>query len=1214
MLDWIKKLGGKAAGDAPGDLSEEQHLWLAQDLAPLDKLRDELGQRARRYVATGAGAEVLTELADLDGTGARALPLRCNGSFAAMPLGRGELLKSLRSDQAGALHRLGLVWEAASRPKFRQLNMQGEGIPDWLEILLQESTGTAPHVHGGSGPGLVDLDILEEALAAAGQPRDLVARAFLFADPRHYSASSWSLWLLNRVPGWDRRVARWPDRIREALAQKQPERRTQALQLIINSEADPQPFAAEIVELAVGTSKQVREVAAMLVEKISGLVRPLLETKASAGGAEERLHAVTLLARLTPEESEGFLRRRLAEEKSEKVRGAIQEMFAITEVMPATEPAGLEFAVPPLPPVDVETPPGPEIRQALEECYKTAYEGKKRQHELSPAHFAPPEPVPPQQIDAAFDLLRTLTWADPVPGELRLIGTLEIERFLSHPGLRLVHAVRFLFLTNALARKEWRGQLALDRLAVYYSAHVPRFDLRELAAVFRALGLDESNVDSMLLARTAWQTASFAFEPESIWPFFAGRQEALEKALAATDTTAEDRRRNALEVLATFPRAPRRLAPRLWSLALDGTRKERPLAQAALDREPVRGERIVLALASPQAETRAAAADWLGRTGDPAAIPALRTALAKEKKETTAGAMMIALERLGVAPAEIVDLDGLTAEARKGLKKGLPEGLSWLGLENLPAVRWRESGEPVQPEVVQWLLVQNHKLGTPEPGPRLRYLASLFRPEDAEALGRHVLDSWIGQDTLGHPPDEARAYAGQTASQQYQLIQQHPEYFPEHYRRLSLEELERHLYNAKLTEPRGSAIKDKGLLAVAGACGGAWTAAPVERYLKRWYGMRAAHCRALLQMLSWVEHRAAAQLILATAARFRTAGIRKEAEQLVQKLAERKGWTVDQLADRTIPTAGFDERCEMVLDYGGRTFTAKLGEDWSVILTNEEGKAVKALPDPRQGDDEEKAKEAKKILAAARKEIQAILRLQRDRLYEAMCTQRAWPFEDWDEFLHGHPIVRRYCERLVWAVHDGDGDALAATFRPLEDGTLTDAGDGGVTVPPEGTVRLAHSAVLPEEAAEAWRRHFADYRVRPLFEQLGEAWRLPEELREETELADFKGHLLEAFALRGRAGKLGWTRGPGEDGGIFSVYEKYFPSLGLTAALEFTGNSLPEENRTVALIALAFKRGGRNLMLREVPAVLLSECRKDLAALAAQGSGFDPDWEKKTPW
>ena len=70
-----------------------------------------------------------------------------------------------------------------------------------------------------------------------------------------------------------------------------------------------------------------------------------------------------------------------------------------------------------------------------------------------------------------------------------------------------------------------------------------------------------------------------------------------------------------------------------------------------------------------------------------------------------------------------------------------------------------------------------------------------------------------------------------------------------------------------------------------------------------------------------------------------------------------------------------------------------------------------------------------------------------------------------------------------------------------------------------------------------------------------------------------------------------------------------------------SGNGLPEENRTVALTSLTFRRksgegesiwssdGG--LPLRDVPAILLSECYHDLRTIAATGSGFDPEWRKK---
>ena len=77
----------------------------------------------------------------------------------------------------------------------------------------------------------------------------------------------------------------------------------------------------------------------------------------------------------------------------------------------------------------------------------------------------------------------------------------------------------------------------------------------------------------------------------------------------------------------------------------------------------------------------------------------------------------------------------------------------------------------------------------------------------------------------------------------------------------------------------------------------------------------------------------------------------------------------------------------------------------------------------------------------------------------------------------------------------------------------------------------------------------------------------------------------------------------------------------MEAVLEFTGNGLPEENRTVALITFRFERvapegepviGGAKMSLGEVPPVLLSECWNDIRQIAAEGPGFDPEWEKKT--
>src|SRR6185503_6716606 len=127
-----------------------------------------------------------------------------------------------------------------------------------------------------------------------------------------------------------------------------------------------------------------------------------------------------------------------------------------------------------------------------------------------------------------------------------------------------------------------------------------------------------------------------------------------------------------------------------------------------------------------------------------------------------------------------------------------------------------------------------------------------------------------------------------------------------------------------------------------------------------WYGTRAAQGKALIAMLAWIEHPSATQLMLAIGSRFRTKGFQEEATRQAAALADRKGWTLAELADRTIPTAGFDEAGRLELSYGPRTFAAELGAELKVELASPEGKRIAALPDPRAEDDAELARAAKK--------------------------------------------------------------------------------------------------------------------------------------------------------------------------------------------------------------------------------------------------------------
>jgi hypothetical protein len=191
----------------------------------------------------------------------------------------------------------------------------------------------------------------------------------------------------------------------------------------------------------------------------------------------------------------------------------------------------------------------------------------------------------------------------------------------------------------------------------------------------------------------------------------------------------------------------------------------------------------------------------------------------------------------------------------------------------------------------------------------------------------------------------------------------------------------------------------------------------------------------------------------------------------------------------------------------------------------------------------------------------------------------------------------------------------------MADGTLTTVEDEPVMAEDRDSIRLAHESDVTPEDSSAWLGHLEDYRVEPMFTQFGRSRpALAESERLDSVFKGYCGYLVETFRLRARATKLGYTRGPTEDGGWFYTYRKHFPSLRLEALIEFTGNALPEQNRTVALKTLSFQTvtmespgatSSRPVLLGEVPTVLFTECWNDLRQLAAEGTGYEPEWEAK---
>ena len=902
------------------------------------------------------------------------------------------------------------------------------------------------------------------------------------------------------------------------------------------------PWAAAgahlIAVLSVGTSKQLRRKAIDMLGDLEPAVRaeglaPVL-AKAPAYRSSELVEFLT-----SASGGDDLLVQAAA------VNRKLADLITRTRARHHAISPGAEepIELPPFPPLEMGPSAAPikaELRPVLERMANRA-DGRR----YSWIHGQMRELL--EVMDDLLDALVSVAdgKSDRPPVLLNLFNTFW---FVQHaPSLTLAHALRL----HAVEKRAWCW-----RTLEHYAGS--RTDPRAIEDLMVRLGL---------AADAAERLGGFhgyifnAVDPEVSWPWYAEHLEVLRKSLTDTETAPR-----ALEIIEAFPRIPAELLPVIAEIAVGSSKVNRPLAQAALRSHPRVRELAEQGLAARTVEGRVSAAAWVGSLGRAASVPAVRTALAKEKKEVVRAALLSALGRCGGDARELLSPEVLGAEAVKGLTGGIPASLTWFDMEALPAATWAD-GSRVDPRIIQWWVVLAEKLKNPSGRGLIDLYLSLLEPADAAALAAHVTRSWMVKDT--HRPSAAH----------------------------------RRTYTS-------SAMADKGLLAFAVRMEGGELAGLVRSYMRD-NPSRRAQFEALVHALHANSSPEALQVLLSIARRHKMSSVQRTAEALAQEVAEERGWSAEELADRTIPTAGFSDDGLLHVSYGPREFMGRLTPDFRIELADSAGKTLKSLPAARSGEDGDAVKAAKKQLTAARKEARAVLTLQSGRLYEAMCAGRTWPVPEWRRHLVSHPLVGRLVTRLVWLMIPADGGEQVA-FRPAEDGALIGIDDAELDLSDDAAVALAHRTAVSADQAAAWQAHMADYEVTPLFDQLSAT--LPNTARGQKVLIDLQGHVTDTLTLRGAATTRGYRRGAVMDGGTFDTYIKDFASANVTAVLSFTGSWVPEGNMACAIIGLSFICQDRAVELAAVPPVLLAECYADYKAMAALGP-FDPQWQKNaSPW
>ncbi|MCJ8313402.1 MAG: DUF4132 domain-containing protein [Pseudomonadales bacterium] len=747
-------------------------------------------------------------------------------------------------------------------------------------------------------------------------------------------------------------------------------------------------------------------------------------------------------------------------------------------------------------------------------------------------------------------------------------------------------------------------------------------DVRQFIPIIEKVGLSKRRIASWYFSDYWYIDSQLPYSDTlCFWPFFAENQEFLDEALSLDQSSGNLQTFDpgwAMSILSHFPVIPEKYLQVLYMYALSSSKTYAPYARELLENYGFSVNRVIEALKSSKLDERIVAAQWLLKVGYKPSIPDLIIALKKEQKETAKSILLNTLYDFGEPIDEYLSSKALLKEAEGGLKKAIPKALEWFNFNTLPILKWN-NGKKVNPKILRWWIVLAFKLKEPGGNPLLNLYIKQLNDDCQKKIGLAILQIFIEYDTKCPTDEVAQKHAEQRKQYEYDFYQRWAkEEWGQQYKDKTIQDAYNELFKRKKREYLGSAISAKGILCLASKAQPADAVQLISRFMKDHHTKRH-QIEAMLMAVAQNDDPIIIQLLLSIARRHRTRSVQEKAKELVFQISSRNNWTQDELADRTIPTAGFELNGFQELEMGSRNITIQLTDDLKPQILNEDGKILKSLPTARQNDDAEKVKESKKYYSTIKKELKQVSELQISRLYESFCIARVWPFNEWEEFLLNHPVMTHLTQKLIWIVNQNGEDLV---FRPTAERELIDAQDDEVLIHSGASIRIANATAIGNDQVNLWGKLLKEEKIKQPFDQ----FKLPnhsinkeEEIK--TELNYHEGWVTDTYSIRNVLTKLGYKRGDIGDGGFFSQYYKDYPSLKIRAVIEFSGNCLPEELLPAVLYKIVFvelnQRGcileDSYKKIEDIPRNLVLETMKDYEQVASKGS-FDEKWQSKSPW
>ena len=261
--------------------------------------------------------------------------------------------------------------------------------------------------------------------------------------------------------------------------------------------------------------------------------------------------------------------------------------------------------------------------------------------------------------------------------------------------------------------------------------------------------------------------------------------------------------------------------------------------------------------------------------------------------------------------------------------------------------------------------------------------------------------------------------------------------------------------------------------------------------------------------------------------------------------AEELEISIHELGDRIVPDFGFEGLFKH-FTINGDEYRAFVDSNFKLAFFNEDNKKLKSLPAAA-------ANELKDEFKSIGKEVRDVVKAQSSRLEHYLVVQRKWSYAEWQQFFLNNPIMFIYATKLLWGVYD-EKQQLISCFLCQEDTTLIDKDGNEVAAPEDHSIGIVHPISFSHEELQAWKKHFFELSIDPVFPQLERpVYLLPEEDKDKKIMEDFVGVPTDSGSIKNTLDKYGWRKGDSGDGGRIYTFHYTDYASHIEALLQVDG-------------------------------------------------------------